>query len=87
LPSDAFEDGLRVLNLPGITVTVAQMIAGLERAGGDVNLVSWQRDAAIEAIVGSWPEGMKTPRAQRLGFVSDDNIDAIISVFLEDELG
>jgi len=87
LPADAFEDGLRVLNLPGITVTVAQMIAGLERAGGDVNLVSWQRDAAIEAIVGSWPEGMNTPRAQGLGFVSDDNIDAIISVFLEDELG
>ena len=76
-----------MLNLPGITVTVAQMIAGLLRAGGDVNLVSWQRDAAIEAIVGSWPEGMKTPRAQGLGFVSDDNIDAIISVFLEDELG
>lgn len=86
LPSDTWEEGLRVLNLPGITVTVAQMMAGLEKAGGDTGLISWQRDEAIEAIVGSWPRGMKTTRALRLGFEADENIDAIISVFLEDEL-
>ncbi len=87
LPTDAWEDGLRVLNLPGITVTVAQMLAGLERAGGDAGLVSWRRDAATEAIVGSWPKGMITTRAAKLGFEADENIDAIIGVFLEDELG
>ena len=87
LPSDAWEDGLRVLNLPGITVTVAQMMEGLEKAGGDMSLISWQRDEAIEAIVGSWPAGMKTTRAAKLGFAADENIDAIIGVFLEDELG
>ena len=86
LPGDAWEEGLRTLNLPGITVTVAEMVAGLERAGGDPGLISWQRDRAIEAIVGSWPRGMKTPRAAKLGFKADENIDAIISVFLEDEL-
>ena len=87
LLGDAFEDGLRVLNLPGITVTVAEMIGGLEKAGGDTSLVTWQRDEVIEAIVGSWPEGMKTPRALKLGFEADETIDAIIEVFLEDELG
>ena len=86
LPGDAWEEGLRVLNLPGITVTVAQIVAGLEKAGGDTGLISWERDAAIEAIVSSWPEGMKTPRALKLGFEADENIDAIIEVFLEDEL-
>jgi hypothetical protein len=29
---------------------------------------------------------MKTPRAAKLGFKTDENIDAIISVFLEDEI-
>jgi nucleoside-diphosphate-sugar epimerase len=87
LPADAWEDGLRVLNLPGITVTVAEMVAGLEKAGGVSGLISWERDEAIEAIVGSWPKGMKTTRATKLGFKADENIDAIIGVFLEDELG
>ncbi len=87
LPPDAWEDGLRVLNLPGITVTVTQMVAGLEKAGGDAGLISWQRDETIEAIVGSLPSGMNTKRASGLGFTADRNIDDIIGVFLEDELG
>lgn len=85
LPPEAWEEGLRVLNLPGLTVTVSQMVAGLERAGGDTGLISWEADAAIEAIVGAWPRGMKTARADQLGFRSDGDIDAIIRVFQEDE--
>lgn len=87
LPADAWTDGLRTLNLPGISVTVGEMVAGLERAGADGSLVSWERDEMIEAIVGSWPHGMKTARANALGFAADDSIDAIIGVFLEEELG
>ncbi len=87
LPPEAWEEGLRVLNLPGLTVTVSQMVAGLERAGGDSGLISWVPDAAIEAIVGAWPRGMKTPRADKLGFQPDTGIDAIIGVFQEDETG
>jgi nucleoside-diphosphate-sugar epimerase len=87
LPPDAWTDGLRTLNLPGISVTVAEMVAGLGRAGGDSTLISWERDEVIEAIVGSWPHGMKTARANALGFAADDSIDAIIGVFLEEELG
>ena len=87
LPSDSFEDGLRTVNLPGITVSVQQMVDGLERAGGPIGLISWKHDESIESIVGSWPHGMKTERADRMGFVADESIDAIINVFLEDELG
>jgi len=85
LPADAWQEGLRVLNLPGITVTVAEMVAGLEKVGGVSGLISWERDETIEAIVGSWPKGMKTARATKLGFKADKNIDAIIRIFLEDE--
>lgn len=78
LPSDAWEDGLRVLNLPGITVTVAQMVAGLEKAGGDTGLISWERDEAIEAIVGSWPSKFDTGRADTLGFAAGSSVDELI---------
>lgn len=87
LPADAWQDGLRVLNLPGVTVTVAEMVAGLEKAGAVTGLISWEQDEAIEAIVGSWPRAMKTDRATKLGFKADKNIDAIIKIFIEDELG
>lgn len=87
LPADAWEDGLRVINLPGITVTVAEMVEALERAGGDINLIEWEFDQDIESIVGSWPHGMKTDRANGLGFAADKSMDSIIDVFREDELG
>lgn len=87
LPADAWEDGLRVINLPGITVTVREMLEALERAGGDVNLIEWKFDETIESIVSSWPHGMKTVRADHLGFAADKDIDSIIEVFREDELG
>lgn len=87
LPGDAWEDGLRVINLPGITVTVAEMVEALERAGGDISLIDWEFNQNIESIVGSWPYGMKTDRANHLGFAADKSMDSIIDVFREDELG
>jgi len=87
LPPESFENGLRTVNLPGITVTVQQMVDGLERVGGPVGLIKWKHDEAIESIVGSWPHGMKTKRADGMGFVADESIDAIIKVYVEDEMG
>jgi nucleoside-diphosphate-sugar epimerase len=87
LPPGDWQDGLRTLNLPGITVTVAEMVAGLDRAGGDAGLIAWEHDEVIESIVSSWPKGMKTARASKLGFIADEDIDAIITAFIEDELG
>ncbi len=86
LPPDSWPDGLRVVNLPGLTVTVAEMVAALERAGGDAGLISWEHDLNIESIVRAWPEGMITERANALGFEADESIDAVIQEFLTDEL-
>ena len=68
----------RVLNVPGITVTVAQMVEALGRAGGDPSLVEFQYDAAIDAIVGSWPAQFVTPRADAMGFPPADDLDTLI---------
>lgn len=77
----------RSLNLPGITVTVNEMVEALKSAGGDSSLIRWERDADIERIVATWPAGMETPRANEMGFRTDESIHAIINAFLEDELG
>ncbi len=78
LPPEAFE-GDATLNLPGITVAVAEMIAALGRAGGDTGLVERTPDARIGKIVASWPAGIRTDRANALGFRPDTDIDAIVA--------
>src|SRR5579875_620006 len=76
-----------IVNLPGITVRVSEMLEALKRAGGDPSLVRFERDPVIERIVCSWPARMQTTRATELGFPSDTNIDQIVRAYFEDYLG
>jgi hypothetical protein len=54
------------------------------RAGGDPSLIDYAPDPAIEAIVGTWPEGMNTVRALELGFAPDPGMDAIVAAYVSD---
>jgi D-erythronate 2-dehydrogenase len=78
----------RVLNLPGISVTVGEMVASLERiAGPDVaGRIRWERDARIERMVASWPGALDTARARALGFRGDESVDAIVRQYIDDNL-
>ncbi|MGQ7244018.1 D-erythronate dehydrogenase [Salinicola sp. V024] len=78
----------RTLNLPGITVTVNEMLDALERQAGTAvrDLVRFEPDAGIDAIVASWPGGLAVERPLNLGFQADSDFDAIIHAYLEDEL-
>ncbi len=76
----------RTLNLPGLTVTLEEMVAALVRKGGDANLISWEPDPAIQRIVDSWPVAIETPEATALGFVTDNSIDDVIDIFLNEDL-
>mgnify|MGYP000698029916 CR=1 FL=1 len=79
--------GSRSLMLPGVTVTMAQMLAALERAGGPESRarVKTEPDPRIEAIVGSWPAVFETTKADSLGFTADRDMDAIVAAFVEDD--
>ena len=80
-------DGLapwRAINTPGITASVGEMLDALERAGGDRSLVRFERDASIEAIVGSWPARFETVRALELGFPPAASLDAMIAEHVEE---
>lgn len=83
LTADDWAGPSRVVNLPGLTVTVAEMIAALTRAGGDAGLIKWQPDATIAQLVGSWPVAMHTARADAMGFKKDADIDGIIDDFMQ----
>jgi D-erythronate 2-dehydrogenase len=79
----------RGINPPGLSVTVGEMLAGLERAAGPATraLVRPAPDPAVAAIVGGWPGAFTAERARgRLGFSVQPGIDAIIAAFLEDDL-
>jgi len=77
----------RVVNLPGITVTVAEMIAAMGKIAGShvAERVSWKLDARIDAIVKTWPVRFATPRALAMGFKADPGIDAVIRDYIADE--
>lgn len=77
--------GRTALNLPALTVRVADMLAALERtAGRDVaGLVRVAPDPAISRIVGSWPARLHSQRAARLGLRVDVSFDAVIAQYLD----
>ena len=86
LPSSAW--GLnRVLNLPGITTSVSEMVTSLRKLAGDnvADLVEWKPDARVQAIVMTWPARYTTERALKLGFVGDSDIESIIKAYVDEQ--
>jgi D-erythronate 2-dehydrogenase len=79
----------RALTLPGLSCTVAEQIAALERAAGPkaVKLIRREPDAAIARIVAGWPQNFNAARAQALGFAAEASFDAIIAAHIEDAPG
>jgi nucleoside-diphosphate-sugar epimerase len=78
----------RALFLPGLTVTVSEMLDSLKRAGGQtaVDRVKFVPDMAIRKIVAGWPMRFDASRAKGLGFKADDNFDQIVEGFVQDDL-
>jgi D-erythronate 2-dehydrogenase len=87
LPPSAFGAD-RSLLLPAVTVTVAEMVAALERAAGKdcAKLIAWQPDRAIQRIVESWPRALRATRARSFGIAPDRDIDEIVAAFIADDL-
>ncbi|MGB8713318.1 MAG: D-erythronate dehydrogenase [Onishia taeanensis] len=74
----------RALMLPGITVSVAEMLEALREIGGEEALarVRHEPDPRIEAIVASWPSRFINARARELGFQGDANLRDIVESYL-----
>jgi D-erythronate 2-dehydrogenase len=78
-------DGRLALNLPGLSVTPAQMLASLERAGGPAARahVRCEIDPHVARVVSTWPGTLDDSRARRLGFVGDRDFDEVVRQYKE----
>jgi nucleoside-diphosphate-sugar epimerase len=79
LPSSAWPT-TRVVNLPGITLSVREMIDAMGRVAGreSVSRVKFVPDARIQGIVKTWPVRFRTDRALAMGFKADDDFESIV---------
>ena len=75
----------RSISLPGLSVTVGEMAAALERvAGADAAArIRWQPDPRITKLVDTWPGMLDASRGRELGFPHDENFDAIVRAYIE----
>jgi nucleoside-diphosphate-sugar epimerase len=83
----AIGDG-RSINLPGISVTVGEMLETLELSGGKLarERVQFAADPAVERIVASWPGRIDNQRASALGFMADRTFADIIDSFITHDM-
>ncbi|MFB5171882.1 D-erythronate dehydrogenase [Erwinia amylovora] len=74
----------RVINLCGLSVTVAEMLASLQRLCGDevASRVSFHQEQVIGDIVNSWPGDFHADYARKLGFQANASFDEMISEYL-----
>lgn len=76
----------RILNLPGITVTVQSILDALAAVAGPEALqhIQYQSDDTISRIVASWPSQFEVSRAVDLGFERDRTFTDIIQAFIRE---
>ncbi|MCT8267748.1 SDR family oxidoreductase [Afifella sp. JA880] len=77
----------RSLNMPGLSVTVGEMIATLQEVAGDevTGRIRREPDEAIRGMVHGWPRDFETQRAREAGFSADADFASIIRAHITDE--
>jgi nucleoside-diphosphate-sugar epimerase len=77
----------RVVNLPGMTLSVREMVEAMGRVAGKkaVSLVKFVPDARIQAIVETWPVRFRTERALEMGFKPDHDFESIVRQHVDNE--
>jgi nucleoside-diphosphate-sugar epimerase len=79
----------RALSMPGLSCTVGEQIAALERVAGSAVTARIRRepDPVIQGIVAGWPRDFEPARSVALGFRAESSFDEIIRAHIDDELG
>lgn len=74
-----------VINLPGFTVSVKEMLADLTYIKGEEILekITFEFDENINNIVASWPVEINCAQAQALGFKADADFASVIKQFIQ----
>lgn len=77
----------RIINLPGLTVSVQEMIDSLQKIAGKkvTDLIRYEHDEFLQSIVLTWPPYFNPVRAEQLGFLADASVDEMIKNYIEEE--
>jgi nucleoside-diphosphate-sugar epimerase len=81
--SDQDWGGRTAVTMPGLTVTVADMVAALRRAAGPqaAALIDWTPQPQLARIVTGWPARFRADRAAALGLTPDPDFDTVIGQY------
>lgn len=81
LERDVLPAHIRQINVPGICVSVQDMMDALERVGGKDKLafIKEKEDPALKAILLSWPTRFDNSQAYSLGFKPDDSFEQAVT--------
>ncbi|WP_340619738.1 D-erythronate dehydrogenase [Xenorhabdus siamensis] len=87
IPAEKFTIS-RIVNLPGISITVEEMIDALEKVAGreTIDLIRFEPDENINRIVASWPGNFDISRSIALGFSVDHSFSDAIRAFIRSEI-
>jgi nucleoside-diphosphate-sugar epimerase len=86
-PATAFAH-TRSVNVPGICVSVADMVAALRRVAGDAvaDRVKWIYDPVIDKIVATWPANFAPRLGPALGMKADPDFESIVRAYMADDM-
>jgi nucleoside-diphosphate-sugar epimerase len=78
----------RSVNVPGINVGVAEMVAALRSVAGDAvaDRVKWMPDPAIDRIVSTWPSNFAPRLGPALGMKADADFESIVRAYIADDM-
>jgi D-erythronate 2-dehydrogenase len=76
------------VNVPGISVTVREMVDALRRVAGDAvaDRVVFRRDPAIDRIVRTWPRDFDAKVGHALGMRTDTGFEAIVRQYVDHDM-
>jgi hypothetical protein len=75
----------RAVGVPGLTATVSEMLAVLEKVGGAQarSLVELEYDPDVDALVRSWPAVLDDRRGRELGLPADPDLESMVRAYSE----
>jgi nucleoside-diphosphate-sugar epimerase len=78
----------RSVNVPGICVPVADMVAALRKVAGDAvaDRVKWIHDPVIDRIVATWPANFAPKLGPALGMKADASFANIVRAYIADDM-
>ena len=76
------------VNVPGISVTVGEMVDALRRVAGDAvaGRVVFRHDETIDRIVRTWPRDFDAKVGRALGMRTDASFEAIVRQYVEHDM-